>query len=130
MSLLLLFGTPPAPDAVPDTIAGQSSLDFAYQGQPFAQVMVSNSLPTDPLDMAFMGVPFFGVRPPSAIARRALILAAGLLKEILDAQVGTGLKPIVLVGGGLQERVASEGTPVVVVNGKLKTLAADETLTI
>lgn len=65
-----------------------------------------------------------------AITRRALTLISGVRRRVSDAQLGTGLKPLVLNGGALKLRATTEGTPVVFVDGKLKTLAAGETLEI
>ena len=64
----------------------------------------------------------------SAILVRALLIKAGKLKQITDAEKGTGEKPLVLINGVLKQRVASEGVPVILDNGKLRTLGTNETL--
>ncbi len=65
-----------------------------------------------------------------AKTKRALTLTSGNLSEVTDAQVGTGKKFAVLVGGVIQQRVTSEGLPIVIAQGQLRTLASDETLII
>jgi hypothetical protein len=82
-----------------------------------------------PLGLRPLGLSSFPVSSSSS-SRRALILALGQLKEVPDNLLGTGLKPLVLVQGQVQERVASEGTPLILDQGQLRTLAANETLLI
>ena len=68
--------------------------------------------------------------PSNVVYRRALIIDNGIIKEIVDALLGTSRKPLVLLNGSIQERVGSEGLPIVLVNGVFKTLSATETLLI
>lgn len=64
--------------------------------------------------------------PP--IIRRALINVDGIPTLMTNAQVGTGLKPLVLVGTRIRQRQASEGTPLVKVGNRLTLLHNGETL--
>lgn len=68
--------------------------------------------------------------PNTAVTQRALIMSGGVITQIVDALIGANKKPLVMYQGGVQERVASEGVPIVVVNGEIRTLAANETLLI
>lgn len=61
---------------------------------------------------------------------RALVLENGRLAQIPTGQEGLGRKPIVIYQGTLKERTWSEGTPVVLDAGNLRTLTPDETLVI
>ena len=61
---------------------------------------------------------------------RALIVISGVLRQITDAEVGTGKKPVVLLDGTLKERTASEGLPIVYDAGDLRTIASGEILLI
>ena len=55
--------------------------------------------------------------------RRAILWNGSIYIEITDDLVGTGLKPLVLLDDGtIKERSASEGTPVILIDGILKTL--------
>jgi hypothetical protein len=63
-----------------------------------------------------------------ATTRRALIISNGQITQIVDALVGTNQKPLVLYLGKVQQQVASEGVPIVIVNGVIRTLASNETL--
>lgn len=60
--------------------------------------------------------------------KRAVILRSGVLAEIADAEIGSGVKPVVLHNGRLRQRAASEGDPVVLENGRLRRLAEGEML--
>lgn len=61
--------------------------------------------------------------------RRALILRSSALAQILDSEIGTSLKPIVLLAGVLKQRATVEGIPVVMgADGNLRTLESGETL--
>lgn len=72
-----------------------------------------------------------GVAGPQLTPRRALYWDGSVIREITDAQVGTGKKPIVLLNGALRERATSEGTPVIVVDGQLRCLdTTTESLTL
>ena len=54
-----------------------------------------------------------------SLAQRALYWNGLCVAQITDALIGTGKKPIVLMlDGTLRERVASEGTPLILVNSK------------
>jgi hypothetical protein len=68
----------------------------------------------------------------TAIYRRALILSGGRVRQILDAELGTGLRPVVLMSDGtLRVRATTEGTPIVLgTDMRRRTLAAGETLLI
>ena len=61
---------------------------------------------------------------------RAIILSGtGMQAEIQDAQIGQGIQPLVLMpDGSVQERVASEGDPLVLNGGILQTLPENSTL--
>lgn len=61
---------------------------------------------------------------------RALLFQTGQLKQITDAELSTGKKPLVLLDGQIKERAASEGIPIVYDAGGLRTLASNETLLI
>lgn len=63
-------------------------------------------------------------------APRAIIIQLGTMKQITDAEVATGKKPLVMLDGQIKERSASEGIPVVYDAGGLRTLASNETLLI
>ena len=64
------------------------------------------------------------------VSVRSIILEAGALTVLPIGQEGTGKKPIVLLDGNLKERVGSEGIPVVLENGDLRTVEPHETLVI
>lgn len=61
---------------------------------------------------------------------RALTRFGGFLRVVSDGEVGTGLKPIVLVDGLYKERSATEGIPVVYDNGFLRFIRRGEALVI
>lgn len=64
-------------------------------------------------------------------AIRALILSSGKFAQVTNAQIGTGLKPIVWYSSRLQERSAAEGTPVVWDGTTLRLMnSSTETLTL
>lgn len=50
------------------------------------------------------------------------------ISQIPTASLGTGKKILVLYNGAIQERVASEGTPIILDNGTLRCILATETL--
>jgi hypothetical protein len=54
------------------------------------------------------------------------------VRQILDAELGTGLRPVVLMSDGtLRVRATTEGTPIVLgADMRVRTLAAGETLLI
>jgi hypothetical protein len=64
------------------------------------------------------------------VSVRAMVLRNGVLSQIETAEVGTNLRPVVLVSGKLAERVATEGVLIAYDRnmGKLRTLASDEDL--
>lgn len=63
--------------------------------------------------------------------QRALLLMAGNRVQIPDNLVGQGYKPLVLTpDGNVQQRVASEGTPLILDSTGMRTLASTETLKI
>lgn len=65
----------------------------------------------------------------TGIQRRAVILRSSALCQILDSEIGTSLKPIVLLGGVLKQRGTTEGLPIVVnSDGNLRTLQSGESL--
>jgi hypothetical protein len=68
----------------------------------------------------------------TTIYRRALILSGGRVRQILNAELGTGLRPVVLMSDGtLRVRATTEGTPIVLgTDMRVRTLAAGETLLI
>jgi len=66
--------------------------------------------------------------PNTTATQRALIMVGAQITQIVDALVGTNNKPLVLYMGRIQQRVADEGVPLVLVNGNIRTLAANETL--
>jgi hypothetical protein len=59
------------------------------------------------------------------IQRRALGFNGPYLCELSQ---GSGKRPVVLLNGKLQERVDSEGAPVILDQGQLRTLGAAESL--
>lgn len=61
---------------------------------------------------------------------RAIVLVGGVLRQVTDALLGTGMKPVVLDSGVLKERSASEGTPMVLVGGALVPMPSGGTLLI
>jgi hypothetical protein len=60
----------------------------------------------------------------------ALVLMNGRLRQVLDAELGTGKKPLVLHNGRLKLRAGSEGTPIVVINGEAVPMPSGDTLLI
>lgn len=62
------------------------------------------------------------------VSFRALILAGGTLCVLPVGQENTGKKPIVLLDGNLKERVGSEGVPIILDAGALRTLGQGESL--
>ena len=69
------------------------------------------------------------VKPPP-ILRRALILNGKQREQVSDSQVGKGFKPLVLYQNKVQQRVGSEGVPLVLGEKGVETLKLDETLLI
>lgn len=59
---------------------------------------------------------------------RALTTALGMVRNITTAELGTGLKPVVLVSGQLKLRSTNEGSPVVIVSGQLRTTKPYESI--
>lgn len=77
------------------------------------------------------GIQFAGHAVMSSSAAgyvRALILVGGLLRVIQDADIGTGKKPIVYIDARLRQRLAAEGTPIVIDGGRIRLMLATETL--
>ena len=69
--------------------------------------------------------------PAAGTPQRALtITAAGQLRQVKAAELGTGLRPAVLLSGRIKARSTTEGQPLVLVAGQLRVIAADETLEI
>ena len=62
------------------------------------------------------------------VSFRALILTDGALRVLPVGQENTGKKPIVLLDGNLKERVGSEGVPIILDAGALRTLGQGESL--
>ena len=62
------------------------------------------------------------------VSFRALILTDGMLRVLPVGQENTGKKPIVLLDGNLKERVGSEGVPIILDAGALRTLGQGESL--
>ena len=62
------------------------------------------------------------------VSFRSVILEAGVLTVLPIGQEGTGKKPIVLLDGNLKERVGSEGVPIILDAGALRTLGQGESL--
>jgi hypothetical protein len=60
----------------------------------------------------------------------ALVLVNGRLRQVRNAEVGTGLRPLVLHNGRLKLRAGSEGTPMVVIHGKAVPLPSGHSLLI
>ncbi len=58
------------------------------------------------------------------IPARALYWTGTEIAEVTDALIGTGLKAIVLLDGVIKERAASEGVPLILLNGELFVLTA------
>ena len=64
------------------------------------------------------------------VSFRALILAGGTLCVLPVGQENAGKKPIVLLDGNLKERIGSEGVPIILDAGALRTLGQGESLVI
>ena len=64
----------------------------------------------------------------AGVSFRALILTGGTLRVLPVGQENTGKKPIVLLDGNLKERVGSEGVPIILDAGALRTLGQGESL--
>ena len=62
------------------------------------------------------------------VSFRSIILEAGVLTVLPIGQEGTGKKPIALLDGNLKERVGSEGVPIILDAGALRTLGQGESL--
>lgn len=62
------------------------------------------------------------------VSFRALILTDGTLRVLPVGQENTGKKPIVLLDGNLKERVGSEGVPIILDAGAIRTLGQGESL--
>lgn len=62
------------------------------------------------------------------VSFRALIITDGTLRVLPVGQENTGKKPIVLLDGNLKERVGSEGVPIILDAGALRTLGQGESL--
>lgn len=63
-----------------------------------------------------------------SVSFRALVLADGVLRVLPVGQENAGKKPIVLLDGDLKERIGSEGVPVILDAGALRTLGQNESL--
>lgn len=76
-------------------------------------------------------LPLRGILPTSGAGAsyRALVMVSGSLRQITDVELGT-LKPVVLYNGEIRRQATTEGVPLVLVNGSLRTLAAGDTLII
>lgn len=62
---------------------------------------------------------------------RALVLSNGAIREILSAELGTGLKPIVMMSDGqMKQRLSTEGVAIVSILGVLNQLPTTATLLI
>ena len=55
---------------------------------------------------------------------RAIYWSGSSLCQIKDADVGSGMRPIVLLNGQLKERSSSEGVPVVLDGGQLRCISS------
>lgn len=73
-------------------------------------------------DAAIFDVLVFETAAGSLLPRRALVRGGPWLAEITDGLLGTGKKPLVILGGELRERIAAEGVPVIVDAGALRCL--------
>lgn len=62
------------------------------------------------------------------VQQRALVVSSGSIRQIIPSEVGTGKKPVVVVSGTVRVRVTSEGSPLIVSQGKFRTLGSTETL--
>lgn len=62
------------------------------------------------------------------VSFRALIITDGTLRVLPVGQENTGKKPIVLLDGNLKERVGSEGVPIILDAGAIRTLGQGESL--
>lgn len=62
------------------------------------------------------------------VSFRALIITDGTLHVLPVGQENTGKKPIVLLDGNLRERVGSEGVPIILDAGAIRTLGQGESL--
>lgn len=65
----------------------------------------------------------------SIIYVRGLMLLSGNIQMVPTGSLGTGIKPLVIMTSGeIKERATSEGSPLTVENGNLRTLDPSETL--
>ena len=86
------------------------------------------------LGLASVGLNPLGVSPWSNTAAktpvRALVLINGAIRQITDAQIGTGLRPLVIMSDGkLKERSESEGVPLIISAGFIRCMnTSTETL--
>lgn len=62
------------------------------------------------------------------LVKCTILTTGGVIRQILDAELGTGKKPLVLDGNRWRQRQAAEGTAIVYVNSRYRLLAAGEEL--
>lgn len=75
--------------------------------------------------------PEYSLRPyPLSFPRKAFVVINGKFQQIPDNLVGTGLQPVVLYNGVMRVRQTTEGTPVVLIKGKLVPISPTDTLVI
>lgn len=69
---------------------------------------------------------------PPLVPHRALIFSVGRLRQLPAGQEGQGARPVVLMADGtLRQRQTTEGSPVILDGGQLRTLnAATEQLVV
>lgn len=75
-------------------------------------------------------IPVSNAIAQSITYRRAILWGIYGMAEITNAQLSLGFKPLVLYNGQIKERVATEGVPIIMINGNLQTLASSDTLQI
>ena len=102
-------------------------LSKVFNGQPFVRPLSTRLVGT--MDYSFNGQPFYTLSSAST-SIRALIIENGYIQQITNAQIGTGLKPLVLLNGIWQQRATTEGSPIVLDTGTIRIINANETLSI
>lgn len=87
---------------------------------------VSSDINTD----GYVGIMFSINAMVSVTNVRALIINSGKITEITDAQLGIGLKPLVLYNDKYVERSSTEGEPLIIDGNNIRVKTSGETLLI
>jgi hypothetical protein len=88
------------------------------------------SLADNPWQLFMPGLRRVFVPGVQVSTQRALIMIGGQVQQIVDALVGSNQKPLVMYQGYIRERTTIEGTPLILENGRLRTLNPNEALLI